>query len=348
MFGSGAERDDRRVAGPGSSDPDGARMTDADAGDPRFTGHLLAQPADEPPGRRRFARARREDAWRPRRGLSLTLGVALVLLAVAVTARERGQSDTVGGTAGGAPSLAIRPPVAFDLGQPFAGTPAAGWVDGADGIAVPPARPVGGYSSAEVADALARTKEVLTVAHLGQAMLIGHNPTAYVALLAPNARGQERASIGGGADPDEGGEVTLFAPGFHLLPVPVKVNGSMTVTTDAHGQLVVHANYVFAYPFAPTDSTVITQSWQLVAVQHVAEDVTLIAGAHYARGDRGLWVTASRSYYESIACGAARRGYLAPAYSEPRHDQVPTTAGGDPNQYYDPNHPLNVSTTCPS
>jgi hypothetical protein len=67
-------------------------------------------------------------------------------------------------------------------------------------------------------------------------------------LLAPGVRKDVRKDLNGPAR----GVVTMLAPGFHLLPAPIKVNGTMSVDTNHQGDLVVHANYVFAYPFAPS------------------------------------------------------------------------------------------------
>jgi hypothetical protein len=103
----------------------------------------------------------------------------------------------------------------------------------------------------------------------------------------------------------------------------------------------VHTNYVYAFAFAPTDPRRITQPWQIVAVQHVVEDVTVVSGTRYRAADRGLWVTMSRSYDESTACSASRHGYLAPAYSEPGPEP-------DPDPFYNPAHPVNTTATCPT
>lgn len=275
----------------------------------------------------------------PRRALPLTLYMALVLLAVGVTAH---QAAVTGADAAG-PSLTIRSTGPLNLAKPFAGTPAADWADGGDGILPPTPTPVGTHTAEQVAAALAATKKLLVAGHLDPVMLVTHDPGTYVALLAPDARPDELAQIAGTSGPDEGGEVTLLAPGYHLLSAAPKVSGSMSVGTDSNGQLVVHANYVYAYPFAPADPRKVSRPWQIVAVQHAQEDVTVVSGSEYPSGDRGLWVTSTKSYYESMACAAARHGLLAPAYSDPRT----TSASQDPNMFFDPNHALNVGSTCP-
>lgn len=278
------------------------------------------------------------DGWiagNPRRRLPITLVVIAVVLVFGVSAHA-GHIGSAGPTraVAGAP---------LDLTHPFANTPAANWPDGTAGIQPPAATPVGGHRAAEVADALDRARQALTAAHLDTRMLVNHDPTDYLALLAVNVRGPEQAALTGAGPARDGGEVTMIATGFTLLPIPVKVSGGMSVSTDQHDQLVVHANYVFAYPFAPADSSSITVPGQIVAVQHVQEDFTVVRGTNYAAGDRGLWPTKSASYYESMACGASERGYLAPEYSEPHTGRTPAE---DPDAYYAPSHPMTIAVTC--
>jgi hypothetical protein len=268
--------------------------------------------------------------------LSITLVVAAIAVGLAIVGNVRGsETPTTTAATGGTP---------LDLTQPFAGTPAFDWPDGADGISLPVATPVGPHSAPQVAAATTVVKKALIAAHLDNRMLINHDPSAYLALLAPNARDREQAALSGAAIAGDGGEATMIATGFTLLPIPVKVDGAMTVDTDLDGALVVHANYVFAFPFAPAESASITQSGQIVAVQHVREDFTVVTSADYAPADQGLWPTRSQSYYESMACGPSRQGFLAPAYSQPYVGPA-QTAG--PESFFDPDHPITITATCP-
>ena len=275
----------------------------------------------------------------PRHRLSITL----VLVAIGVSVAIAGQLHSGPNTAPEAPVAANGTPL--DLTRPFTGTPAANWPDGVAGLEPPAAAPVGGHPAAEVAAALDQAQRALIAAHLDDRMLVNHDPSAYLALLAPNARGREQATLSGPAVARDGGEATMIQSGFTLLPIPVKVNGSMSVSTGPDDQLVVHANYVFAYPFAPEVSGAITEPWQIVAIQHVNEEFTWVAGAGYARADHGLWPTSSQSYYESMACGPAARGYLAPEYSQPYAGSPQTV---NPDAFYDPGHPISITTTCGS
>jgi hypothetical protein len=77
---------------------------------------------------------------------------------------------------------------AFTLADPFAGSPASGYADGAAGIIVPMARPVGGYTTAEVATAYEMTKRLLIAANLDLGTLNGGPPTAFTRLLVRQER----------------------------------------------------------------------------------------------------------------------------------------------------------------
>lgn len=228
----------------------------------------------------------------------------------------------------------------LDLNQPFADTPAAGWGDGAAGIQPPQLGPVGGHSAAQVADALRRVEQALVAGHLDNRMLVHHDSANYLALFAPGIQAALRKALSTAS----GSLNTLLAPGFHLLPAPIKVTGTMSVDTNHQGNLVVHTNYVFAYPFAPSDPREITESWQIVAIHHISQDFELVAGNHYAAADRGLWWGAGQGYFANMACGPSKQGLLAPAYSEPHLAAGPALE--NPDAFYDPNHPLNVPNNC--
>jgi hypothetical protein len=234
-----------------------------------------------------------------------------------------------------------RQPTPLDLNQPFANTPAGDWRDGANGIQPPPAAPFKGHSGAQVADALRRAKQALVAAHLDNRMLVNHDLRGYLALSRLGTQADLRKDLSG----YPGSANTMLAPGFHLLPAPIKVNGTMSVDTNHQGDLVVHTNYVFAYPFAPSNPSEITETWQIVAIHHISQDFELVAGDDYAAADRGLWLGASHGYFSAMACGPSKQGLLAPAYSESRLDAGPDNE--NPDALYDPNHPLNIPDNCP-
>lgn len=274
--------------------------------------------------------------------------IAVVLLVAAAALLVTWHPWTTSRTAATGPANPFAPTVTatrqavapLDLTQPFTNTPAAGWSDGASGIQPPAATAIGGHSAAAVATAYAQTRQILIAAHLDPRLLFNHDPSAYLGLLAPYVRPQEQKNLKTAATNDDGGGITLLANGFHLLPVPVKVSGTMSAGVDSKGRLVVHTNYVFAFPFAPADPSRITQSWQVVAVQHVAEDFLIIDDPRLPAADHGFYPNGTHAYYASMACSQSKQGFLAPAYSQPGFDSVPDTE--DPDALYDPKHDFDV------
>ncbi|OIJ96454.1 hypothetical protein BIV25_17970 [Streptomyces sp. MUSC 14] len=139
--------------------------------------------------------------------------------------------------------------------DPFLGSPAQRWADGADAIEVPPAKAVGWLSQADMAVALRRVKEFLVGANLDPAVLRGGRPTSVLALLDPQQKHPDelsdlRRSL---RTPDLRYDplqlVTRFAPAqVALAGDVVKARGHMTFSAGAAGEVRVHADYTFVYP----------------------------------------------------------------------------------------------------
>jgi hypothetical protein len=287
--------------------------------------------------RRRWAETygRTPDARPPRSRKRLYGGVTVVVvLATALLFWRAGQAK---------PLSAANPTgetAQVDLSNPFGETPASNWGDGAAGIAPPTPTAVGGFTAQQVGDAENQVKQVLVAAHLDNRMLVDHDPSAYLALLSPANQDDARLEVTEPAD--NGGAVTLLKTGFHLLPAPIKVKGTMSASVE-HDYLVVHTNYVFAFPFAPTDPATVHHPWQIVAVMHVQEDFRVVHGGYPAR-QQGVWAVPVTSYFSSMDCQAMLAGYLAPAYTHQR--LYPNGSTQDPNAQLDPNQPLNGPDTC--
>jgi hypothetical protein len=77
-------------------------------------------------------------------------------------------------------TAAPRDPVAAGPpADPFAGTPADDWADGANGIVLPAAKPIGGFTRDQVKFAYQRTRKLLVAANLDPTTLLGGAPTAF-------------------------------------------------------------------------------------------------------------------------------------------------------------------------
>lgn len=220
----------------------------------------------------RVARSGQPEGWRTgpawreldgratrRRRLAGVLGILLAagLLVVAVrpelvtdrfTTRGTGYADTAAPPAGGAGGDTPT------LKEPFRGSPAVDWADGAAGIAVPGAKAVGGMTEEQVAHALNSTKKLLVAANLDPATLRGERPGAALDLLDPlqaDGRGVlEKALTHPSVDRDPLWVFSRFDPS-EVRPAGnvVKVRGKLTYERgERDGQVLVHADYTFVYP----------------------------------------------------------------------------------------------------
>jgi len=150
----------------------------------------------------------------------------------------------------------------FSATDPFAGSPAEHYRNGAAGIAIPAARRVAGFSAAQVAASYSTTRRLLIAASLNQRTLHGGTPTAFARLLAPQLRTYflHRLSRRGldkhGYTRSSRGWVVSFAPGTELVGRVIKVSGAMrAIPAVDNGRRVlrVHFNFLFVYPVQRPD-----------------------------------------------------------------------------------------------
>jgi hypothetical protein len=154
--------------------------------------------------------------------------------------------------------------------DPFSGTPAAKWADGAAGITIPAAKPVQGFSAAQVDDAYQTAKKLLEAAALNQHTLDGEAPTAFADLLTEPQQKQFDSALDkigvakDGSVESSRGWIVSFPPGStKLIGSAIKVTGTMSSRSvpvpGKDTELYVHVNYLFTYavepPKAPADWT---------------------------------------------------------------------------------------------
>ncbi|MGW6705333.1 hypothetical protein ACWGDE_10625 [Streptomyces sp. NPDC054956] len=238
------------------------------------TGRLRAEEAARgglPPGWRTGPAWQDERRLQRKRRLKAALGIALVVLVAVVAIRPELVTDHL--TAGvpgsdaankeplpaetAAPTAA--PPVVDPdqptLKEPFRGSPALQWADGAAGIELPEAQAVGGMSKEKVADALEKVKQFLVTANLDPATLRGERPSAALDLLDPKLKGQgndlEKFLAAPSKDQDPLWVFSRSNPA-ELKPAGdvVKVRGRMWVEPgEGAGKAMVMVDYTFVYPF---------------------------------------------------------------------------------------------------
>jgi hypothetical protein len=205
-----------------------------------------------------------------------------------------------------------------DLERPFAATPAADWPTE---IPVPAGKATGRFTAAQVTAAYQAVQHTSTEARLDPAVIVLHDNAPYLKSLAAGVQ-----------MPDPGTWVTKIADGYQLLPVAPKVSGELTSSVDDQGELVVHANFVYAYAFQPPSHVAPATPWDIVSVVHENTDYLIVGGKP--------WPHAQKSYYFSMNCEMADKGVLGPQFSG--HPTTPRMDAEQPQAYYDPAHTVDV------
>ncbi|MFJ6719507.1 hypothetical protein [Streptomyces sp. NPDC091259] len=293
-----------------------------------------ARQAAEPAGWRSGpAWQEREGRGKGKRRLKATAAIvaiaALALVAVRpelVIDRLTGKTEAREKAANAAPPAAetARPSAAPSqeypdrptLREPFRGSPASQWADGAAGIEVPEATAVGGMSVGQVADALAKAKQFLVATNLDPAVLRGERPEAALRLLDPQDEELRQHLDASLAQPTrERDPLSLFTRynPAELKPVGdvVKVRGRMWVEPGKEpGRADVKADYSFVHPFVKVGGNP-----EDVARTIVRRELTLTVA------DPGQWrVTPGTvrltSYRQDLGNSACDRydGYVHPSF----------------------------------
>ncbi|MFE5791143.1 hypothetical protein ACFQ8C_01070 [Streptomyces sp. NPDC056503] len=213
-------------------------------------------------------------AARPRRrtGWYVTGLVAAVTLLVVALFPQRIVGWFGGGDGGGQdkPPLAAeseRPQEApgaepagrATLAEPFRGSPAARWADGAAGITVPGAKATGWMDAAQVERALRRSRDFLVAAGLDSDVLRGKRPAKAIALLNPHqqdVRQYLRTALSTKAAPTPDTDPLLLFSRFRpeqarLVGDVVKTRGRLTYREGRRGAVEVTADVTFVYPVTP-------------------------------------------------------------------------------------------------
>jgi hypothetical protein len=298
---------------------------------------------------------------RRRRAASLviTLVIIVVLIAAAIglsklhaSGNSAASPDNTPVTNGATPSVpATVAPVLFDAADPFAGTPAEDYADGAAGIVIPAARAVGGYSATQVRAAYATVRRLLIAGHLNHTVLAGGSPTAFARLLIPAQRSWfdrnlDRQGVAKrGYTRSSRNWLTAFAPGStDLIGGVIKVHGRMTADAPGSGAnrvLSIHANYLFVYPIQQAGGGADTRM----------RVVTLaIITVHFATwndpgGPLEPWIFSSNGAQSGALCGIYD-GFVHPAF--PGGPQGPVQPSGPPVNPYDQSPPPSARSCQPT
>lgn len=293
------------------------------------TERLRATQGQEPPG------WRTGPAWRERRrpgrlkAVAAVVAIAgLALIAVRpelvidrLTGRAEAREDArKAGPQAAETGRPTAPPPSADpdrptLQDPFRGSPALQWADGAAAIELPAATPMAGMSAETVADALQKARQFLVAANLDPATLRGERPASAIALLDPRQPGMlkdvEQYLKAPSAQDTPVLLFTRFDPA-RVKPVGdvVKVRGSMRAEQGEPGELLVVADYTFVHPVTPA------QGGSEVQRTIVRRQTTfaLLDPARWETTRGRLQLRAYHSQWSNVECEAAD-GFLHPQFT---------------------------------
>lgn len=256
-------------------------------------------------------------------------GLAVVVAGLVVLAfRVTGAPDRAPEATGTPEPIAV---------SPFAGTPAEDFAEGAAGIVLPPAEPVGDFTAEQVADALEQVRRALIAARLDHTMLIDHDPEPFIALLAHDQEANIRAAFDAARS---GAFATQVASDSALVTAAPRVAGEISyraATTVRDIRIIeVVTRFAWVYGFEVPDdglgvSLVVIEDELVWIVPH-PDDVL--------ESSRGLSLPDATLHAWGIDCDAYDDGLLRPGLGETADLSEALAAA------FDPRRPLAAAESC--
>jgi hypothetical protein len=234
--------------------------------------------------------------------------------------------------------IAPRNPLTGPPADPFAGTPADHWGDGTAGIALPAARPIGTFTTAQVEFAYTTTRKLITAAYLDRSTLLGGRPTAFADLLISQERTWFAAGLTKTGVDKKGNElgtrdlVMSFAPGgTQLIGGVIKVHGTMrakTAADDGNKVLDVDIDYLFVYAVQPPHDPT---GWMRIVAQN--SWTVMFGNWQGAATPFEPWVDFDNFSVAGAQCGTTD-GYVHPDYPHTSGSGAQPTPSGTPVDPY--------------
>jgi hypothetical protein len=227
--------------------------------------------------------------------------------------------------------------------DPFAGSPADPWADGAAGIPIPAAKAHGPYTAAQVHAAYVSVRDMLVAGNLDWPTLRGGYPAAYAKLLPRQERAfftgnlNKRGTSKDGAVLSTRDWVASFAPGTtRFVTSVVKVEGTMSASeaTDSSGRVLrITVDYLFTYAVEPPGSPA---DWMRVVDQE--SGYFDLAQWDDPAGPLEPWAFTGTSH-AGVICGTTD-GYIHPDYPNNRGQGIQPSGP--------PVNPYSTATPSPS
>jgi hypothetical protein len=231
---------------------------------------------------------------------------------------------------------AAEDPVSTD---PFAGTPAAAFADGEEGITLPAAEAVGDFSQDEVAGALEQVRAAMIATRIDQQMLVDRDPGPFLQLMSEANRDFLQQDFEGASF---GYFASQLADGSELAVATPRVDGQVSyeATLDSGGIRVVEVvtSFVWAYAFVVPDGDPELDGIVVVRdelVWHLPHEDDVIPEA------TGLWLWEGEAYAWGIDCDAFDQGFLAP-----QRELSVGFDGPEEGEVFDSQGSLDIPSTC--
>lgn len=259
---------------------------------------------------------------RPRKRLRYVVGLLVALAAVFVALNPGLIPDWPGG--GGADDDRGGQSEATTA-EPFKGSPAVHWADGAAGIEVPEASATGWMNRKQVAEALAKTKAFLVASSLDPAVLRGERPETAIAYINPEQPKElARVNASLSAPSERNNPLTLFSrfdtAKARLVGDVVKVRGRLFYEEDDMGALEVTADVTYVYPVVRADGG----DGQVVRVIVRRENVVSWDDPKKIITVPGTFSVVKNTLDTTNAgCDRAYTGYFTPAFGPGRRTDGP-------------------------
>jgi hypothetical protein len=211
------------------------------------------------------------------------------------------------------------------LQDPFAGSPAASWQEGAASIVMPPAEATGVFSKQQVERALEQTRTLLVDANITPASLRGAQPKAALGVLdprQPELLDDLRATL---RHPGEKNNPLLLFSRFdpeetRVVGDRVRVRGRTTVEEGERGAVAITADYTFVYPVtrAAEGSTEVTRAVVRRVLKLEVPDPERIVAT-----PGKLMITRYDSEWSNVGCGVTD-GWAHPEFPSDRREAAPS------------------------
>jgi hypothetical protein len=264
-------------------------------------------------------------------GIAVAIAVGLLILRVVFFANHPNSNG--GTTRAAAPH------------DPWESTAAASYPADAAGIQLPSAAAVDGFTVEEVAADLQTVQKILAAGRLDLTLLVKHDPSVLLGLLAPGYRPKAQNRFDTHEFTYYG---TQIAPGQTLFG-PVRDKGTITFTgrTNPNGVRVldVTTNFIWVYAF---DGTLKEPGDHLVSI-HDTNTWEFPSGQDVDADQRGAWVHELNYSVYNMDCALMDQDYLGLG----KPVDLPANSTADPQaedaKALDPNTPVDTSVgagTC--